>query len=152
MILKIYTDGACSGNGKEDGGSGGWAAVLLFGASRKEISGHVGNTTNNRMELQSVIEGLKAITKPVKVEVYSDSTYVVNAVNNGWIENWKKNGWRNAAKAEVKNQDLWHELVALNDVYNPKYIKVKGHSDDVNNNRADELAVAASLKAKTLEE
>jgi len=148
MILRIYTDGACSGNGKEDGGAGGWAAVLLFGDSRKEISGYVGGTTNNRMELLSVIEGLKAVTKPVQIEVYSDSAYVVNAINNNWVGKWQANGWRTASKDEVKNQDLWQELIQLNKKYNPKYIKVKGHSTDVNNNRADELAVLASQRTK----
>ena len=142
QVLKIYTDGACRGNP----GPGGWAAILLYGGGRKEISGHVADTTNNRMELQSVIEGLKAVKKPCKIEVYSDSAYVVNAINNGWIDSWQKNGWRTSDKKDVKNKDLWEELIALNATHSPTYIKVKGHSDDINNNRADELAVAASRK------
>ena len=141
--MRIYTDGACSGNGMENGGRGGWAAVLLFGDNQKEMSGAVDNTTNNRMELFAVIQGLRAVTRSLPIEIYSDSAYVVNAVNNGWIANWQKNGWRNAAKAEVKNQDLWQELVALNAKYNPTYIKVKGHSGDVFNDRADFLATSA---------
>ena len=143
-VLKIYTDGACSGNP----GAGGWAAVLLFGNAKKEISGFVKETTNNRMELLAAIEGLKAVKKNCKIELYSDSAYLVNAVKNGWIENWRKSGWRTADKKEVKNQDLWFQLVALNEQLSPTYIKVKGHSDNEYNNRADELAVAAIKKHK----
>ena len=142
QVLKIYTDGACRGNP----GPGGWAAVLLYGNTRKEISGFVADTTNNRMELLSVIEGLKTVKKQCDIEIYSDSAYVVNAINNGWIASWQKNGWKTADKKDVKNQDLWMELITLNTQHSPTYIKVKGHSDDVNNNRADELAVAASKK------
>lgn len=136
-VIKVYTDGACSGNP----GPGGWAAVLLFGNSKKEKSGFVPDTTNNRMELLACVKGLQAITRKFPVEVYSDSSYLVNAVNNGWIENWKRNGWRTADKQEVKNRDLWELIIELNEKFKPKYIKVKGHSDNVYNNRCDELAV-----------
>jgi len=142
--LKVYTDGACSGNP----GPGGWAAVLLYGTAQKEISGFVQSTTNNRMELLAAIEGLKAI-KPqpdLKVELYSDSAYLVNAVNQKWLTGWQENGWRTADKKEVKNKDLWLELIELNSKLSPTYIKVKGHSDNKYNNRCDELAVAIIKK------
>ena len=141
-VLQIYTDGACSGNP----GPGGWAVVLLYGENIKEISGFVSDTTNNRMELLAVIEGLKAVKRSLKVEVYSDSSYVVNAVNNKWLDGWQKNGWRTASKGEVKNQDLWQEIIELNKRYNPKYIWVKGHASNKWNNRCDELAVAEIAK------
>lgn len=143
-VLKIYTDGACSGNP----GPGGWAAVMLFGSARKEISGFEPETTNNRMELRAAVEGLRAVKKQCKIELYSDSSYLVNAINNGWLDGWRKNGWRTSAKEDVKNKDLWLEIIELNHRLSPTYIKVKGHSDNVNNNRADELAVAAINASK----
>ena len=136
-VLQIYTDGACSGNP----GPGGWAALLMYAGTKKEISGFEPNTTNNRMELMAVIKGLQAVTRPCPVEVYSDSSYVVNAINQNWVENWQRNGWRTSAKEDVKNRDLWEHLIALNARLDPKYIKVKGHSDNEFNNRCDELAV-----------
>ena len=142
MTLKIYTDGACSGNP----GPGGWAALLLYGKAKKEISGFEANTTNNRMELLAAIRGMQAIVRPCPVEIYSDSAYLVNAINNNWLENWQKNNWRTASKDEVKNRDLWEQIIVLNQTYKPKYIKVKGHSDNEFNNRCDELAVAEIKK------
>jgi len=142
--LKVYTDGACSGNP----GPGGWAAVLLYAGAQKEISGSAPDTTNNRMELLAVIEGLKAV-KPqpgLKIEVLSDSAYIINAVNQKWLTGWQQNGWRTADKGEVKNKDLWTQIIELNNRLSPTYIKVKGHADDPYNNRADELAVAATKK------
>ena len=135
-MLKIYTDGACSGNP----GAGGWAAVLLYGDARKELSGFEAHTTNNRMELLSAIMGLRAIKKNCEVELYSDSSYLVNAINNGWLDNWQVNGWKNSQKEKIKNIDLWQEIILLNNLHTPKYIKVKGHADNPHNNRADELA------------
>lgn len=142
--LKIYTDGACSGNP----GAGGWAALLLYGAAKKEISGFVNDTTNNRMELLAAIEGLKAVKlrSDLKIELYSDSAYLVNAVNQKWLTGWQQNGWRTSDKKDVKNKDLWLELIELNRHLSPKYIKVKGHSDNQYNNRCDELAVAEIKK------
>jgi ribonuclease HI len=143
--VQIYTDGACSGNP----GAGGWAAKLLVGADFKEISGFEPDTTNNRMELLAAIRGLEALkSTAVAVELYSDSAYLVNAVQNGWIANWQRNGWRTADKKDVKNRDLWERLIALNTKYSPKYIKVKGHSDNPHNNRCDEMAVAEIKKHK----
>jgi len=144
MTLKVYTDGACSGNP----GPGGWAAVLLYGTAKKEICGFVPNTTNNRMELLAAIQGLKAV-KPqpdLKVELYSDSAYLVNAVNQNWLTGWQQNNWRTSDKKDVKNKDLWLEIIELNRKLSPTYIKVKGHSDNKYNNRCDELAVAIIKK------
>ena len=138
-VLRIYTDGACSGNP----GAGGWAAVLIYGSVIKEISGYEANTTNNRMELMGTIKGLQSIKKSCEIQIYSDSAYLVNAVNQGWLDKWQKNGWQNSDKKQVKNLDLWVEICELNRRFSPKYIKVKGHSDNEFNNRADELAVAA---------
>ena len=138
MTLKIYTDGACSGNP----GPGGWACVLLFGDKKKELSGFVADTTNNRMELLAVIHGLQAVKKPCPVQIYSDSSYVVNAINKGWLKSWQGNGWKTADKKDVKNRDLWEELSALCDKLQPTFFWVKGHADNEWNNRCDELAVA----------
>lgn len=132
----IYTDGACSGNP----GPGGWGAILMYQGNKKEISGGEKDTTNNIMELTAVIEGLKALKYPCEVELYSDSAYVVNAFDKGWIYNWVKNSWKTAGKEPVKNQELWQELYALTKTHNVKFHKVKGHSDNEYNNRCDELA------------
>ena len=146
QTLKIYTDGACSNNP----GSGGWAALLLYASNKKEISGHVPETTNNRMELLAAIEGLKAVKlqPELKIELYSDSAYLINAINNGWLASWQNNGWRTSDKKDVKNKDLWLELIDLNHRLSPTYIKVKGHSDNTYNNRCDELAVAQTRGGK----
>ncbi len=138
----IYTDGACSGNP----GPGGWAAILMAGGAKKELSGGEANTTNNRMELMGVISGLKALTRPCNVEVHSDSAYVVNAFSQNWIGKWASNGWKNSAKADVANTDLWKELLELTKVHNVTFVKVKGHADNEYNNRCDELAVMESKK------
>ena len=138
----IYTDGACSGNP----GPGGWAAILMAGGAKKELSGGEANTTNNRMELMGVISGLKALTRPCNVEVHSDSAYVVNAFSQNWIGKWASNGWKNSAKADVANTDLWKELLELTKIHNVTFIKVKGHADNEYNNRCDELAVMESKK------
>jgi len=132
----IYTDGACSGNP----GPGGWGAILMYHENKKEISGGEKDTTNNVMELTAVIEGLKLLKYPCEVEVYSDSAYVVNAFEKGWIYNWVKNNWKTAGKDPVKNQELWQELYALTKTHKVKFNKVKGHSDNEFNNRCDELA------------
>ena len=136
--VTIYTDGACSGNP----GPGGWAAILMAGGAKKELSGGEKDTTNNRMELMAVIEGLNALKRPCKVDIYSDSAYVVNAFEQNWIDKWIKNGWKNSAKAEVANSDLWKRLLELTKTHNVTFHKVKGHADNEFNNRCDELAVA----------
>lgn len=135
--VEIYTDGACSGNP----GDGGYCAILIYKGVEKIISGYEELTTNNRMELLGVISGLKALKENCCVDVYSDSQYVVDAFNQGWIESWVNNGWKNANKKEVKNIDLWKELVDLTKKHNVNFIKVKGHSDNEYNNRCDKIAV-----------
>ena len=136
--VTIYTDGACSGNP----GPGGWAAILMAGGAKKELSGGEKDTTNNRMELMAVIEGLNALKRPCKVDIYSDSAYVVNAFEQNWIDKWIRNGWKNSAKAEVATSDLWKRLLELTSTHNVTFHKVKGHADNEFNNRCDELAVA----------
>ena len=137
--VKIYTDGACSGNP----GPGGWGAILFYEENKKEIWGNSPNTTNNIMELTAVIEALKLLKVECEVELYSDSAYVVNAFDKGWIYNWKKNNWRTSGKEDVKNRELWEELDALTQKHKVKFIKVKGHSDNEFNNRCDGLATSA---------
>ena len=132
----IYTDGACSGNP----GPGGWGSILMYKETKKEISGGLENTTNNVMEITAVIEALKLLKKECEVEVYSDSAYVVNAFNQNWIYGWIKKGWVNSSNEPVKNKELWQELYELTKKHKVKFIKVKGHADNVYNNRCDELA------------
>ena len=132
----LYTDGACSGNP----GPGGWGSILILGDNKKEISGGSPATTNNIMELTAVIEGLKILKRPCKVQVYSDSAYVVNGFKQGWIYNWIKKGWKTADGKEVKNKELWQELYSLTQKHKVEFIKVKGHADNEFNNRCDEMA------------
>ena len=134
--VTIYTDGACSGNP----GPGGWGAILMFQDLKKEISGGQKDTTNNVMELSAVIEALKLLKRPCEVNLYSDSAYVVNAFLQKWIVNWQKNNWKTSDKKDVKNKELWQELLALTNIHKVKFIKVKGHADNEFNNRCDELA------------
>ena len=140
--ITIYTDGACSGNP----GPGGWGAILMMGDVHKEISGGSENTTNNIMELSAVIEALKLLKRPCKVNVFSDSAYVVNAFNQKWIYGWIKKNWRTAGGDPVKNKELWQELYSLTKVHDVTFNKVKGHADNEFNNRCDEMAVAESKK------
>lgn len=140
--VTIYTDGACSGNP----GPGGWGAILMLGENRKEISGGSENTTNNIMELTAVIESLKILKRPCKVNVYSDSAYVVNAFLQKWIYGWMKKGWKTAGGDPVKNKELWQELYSLTKTHDVTFNKVKGHAYNEFNNRCDEMAVAESKK------
>ncbi len=135
----IYTDGACSGNP----GPGGWGAVLQYGEHRKEMSGYMAGTTNNRMELFAAISALGALKEPCDVTLYSDSTYLVKAFNEGWIEGWEKRGWKTAAGGQVENQDLWFIITAQAKKHNIRFVWVKGHAANAGNNRCDELARAA---------
>jgi ribonuclease HI len=137
--ITIYTDGACSGNP----GPGGWAAILIHGSHRKEISGGEAHTTNNRMELRATIEALRALRESCRVDLHTDSAYIQRAFTEGWLERWQRNGWRTSAKKPVENRDLWEELLVLANQHKVNWVKVKGHADDELNNRADELAVAA---------
>lgn len=135
--VDIYTDGACSGNP----GAGGYCAILIFNGIEKVISGGEDDTTNNRMELVAVIEGLKALKEPCEVDLYSDSQYVINAINEKWLEGWVYSGWRAESKKSVKNVDLWQALIPLLNKHKVNFIKVKGHSDNEYNNRCDKIAV-----------
>lgn len=142
--VTIYTDGACSGNP----GPGGWGAVLMYGEKNKEFSGGAPETTNNRMELMAVITALQALKEPCTVELFTDSQYIVNAVNEGWLSSWQKRGWRRK-DGEVKNVDLWITLVPLLETHDVTFSWVKGHAENEHNNRCDELAVAESMKYKS---
>ncbi|MFB3430171.1 MAG: ribonuclease HI [Phycisphaerales bacterium] len=142
--VELFTDGACSGNP----GPGGWAFLLKHAASgsQKEGSGGDPATTNNRMELQAVIEGLKALTRPSVVDLFSDSKYVLDGLES-WIKGWKKNGWKTKSKQPVKNAELWRELDELRNQHTVRFHWVKGHSNHAENERCDELAVAARDEA-----
>lgn len=135
----LYTDGACSGNP----GPGGWGALLIWNKKEKELSGGEKDTTNNRMEMKAVIEGLKALKKPCRVKIHSDSALIVNAFNHGWINNWQRKGWKKADKKPVENRDLWEEMLQAMKPHDVEWIKVKGHSGNELNDRVDALAVAA---------
>ncbi|MBQ5837535.1 MAG: ribonuclease HI [Clostridia bacterium] len=143
--VDIYTDGACKGNP----GAGGWSAILVFGGREKELFGGEAVTTNNRMELTAAIEGLKALKEQCNVNLYSDSQYLVNAINKGWLENWKKKGWRKADKSAVLNDDLWKELDELLSFHNVEFIWVRGHDGHEYNERCDELASGYAEKLRT---
>ena len=140
--VMIYTDGACSGNP----GPGGWGAVLRFKGAEKELSGGERQTTNNRMELSAVIAALRALKEPCAVELYSDSKYVVDALEKGWAEGWRKKGWIKADKKPALNPDLWGELLELAAAHELRCHWVKGHADNEFNNRCDALAVAEREK------
>lgn len=142
--VTIYTDGACSGNP----GPGGWAAILIAGGQEKELSGYAPETTNNRMELMAALQGLTALKVPCRVTLYSDSAYLISAFNQGWLTRWQKNGWKNAAKQDVSNPDLWQGLLVLAEKHEISWVKVKGHADNHYNNRCDALAVAAMKAGK----
>ncbi|MAF67841.1 MAG: ribonuclease HI [Micavibrio sp.] len=134
-IVRIYTDGACSGNP----GPGGWGVLLLWNDHEKELYGGEAETTNNRMELLAAIKGLQAVTKNVPIELYTDSTYVQKGITE-WMEGWKAKNWKTAAKKPVKNKDLWQELDAVVSQRNVSFHWVKGHAGHPENERADTLA------------
>ena len=144
LHVTIYTDGACSGNP----GPGGYAAVLLDNQGRRrELSGGFRNTTNNRMELLGVIAGLEALKRPCEVTIFSDSEYVVNAITKGWLMSWRAKGWKKSDKQPVKNIDLWERLLPLLEQHKIEFKWTKGHAGNVENERCDVLAVAASKQA-----
>lgn len=142
--VELFTDGACSGNP----GPGGWGAILRFGSREKELSGGEANTTNNRMELTAVIEGLLALKEPCDVILTTDSRYVADGIGKGWAANWKKNGWRKADKKPALNPDLWDDLLRLTEIHNLTINWIKGHAGHSENERCDALAVAQSQKFK----
>ena len=135
--VTIYTDGACSGNP----GPGGWGAILEYMGHEKELSGGEKNTTNNRMELTAVIKALQALKEPCTVELYSDSKYVIDALEKGWAVSWRKRGWIKSDKKPALNPDLWEILLNLVETHDVRYHWVKGHASNPKNNRCDELAV-----------
>jgi len=142
--VTIYTDGACSGNP----GPGGWGAILMYGGFQKELSGGEAHTTNNRMELTGVITALEALKEPCAVELYSDSKYVIDALEKGWAKGWRARGWVKGDKKPALNSDLWARLLDLCDYHKVNLHWVKGHAANPYNNRCDELAVAESRNHK----
>lgn len=135
--IEIYTDGACSGNP----GPGGWGAVLVYNGKEKELSGSEKETTNNRMELTAVIMALNALNQPCDVKLTTDSKYVCDAVNKGWVYSWRKNGWKKSDKKPALNVDLWKELLSLLEKHEVEFIWVKGHNGHKYNEICDALAV-----------
>jgi len=142
--VRIYTDGACSGNP----GPGGWGAILIYGTLEKELCGGEISTTNNRMELISVITALEALRQPCEVELFTDSQYVANAINLGWLESWRKRGWKRKG-GEMKNPDLWLRLVPLLETHKVRFIWIKGHAENEYNNRCDELATTQAQRQRS---
>jgi ribonuclease HI len=137
--VELWTDGACSGNP----GPGGWAAILRWRGHERELSGGEPATTNNRMELMGVIAGLRALQRPARVLILTDSAYLERAFTDGWLQRWKRNGWRTTAKKPVANQDLWEALDEATDGHTIRFRRVKGHAGVELNERADRLAVVA---------
>jgi ribonuclease HI len=140
--VDIYTDGACSGNP----GPGGYGAILIFNGAEKEIGGHIAETTNNRMEIFAVIAAVRALKEPCEVSVYSDSAYVVNAFEKGWLDEWRRDNWAVAEKKKILNLDLWKSLLLELKRHRYTFIKVKGHSDNEYNNRCDKIATGEIRK------
>ncbi len=146
--VTIYTDGACSGNP----GAGGYGVVLLYGTARKELSAGYRLTTNNRMEVLAVIRGLEVLKEPCRVNLYSDSKYVVDAIEKGWVVKWRGNNWMRTKKERASNVDLWERLLVLLERHQVKFIWVKGHADNPGNERCDELARLAIQQESLLED
>lgn len=136
----LYTDGACSGNP----GPGGYGVVLLYKDHRKEMSGGFRDTTNNRMEILAAIVGLESLKEPCNVTLYTDSQYLINSIEKGWAKKWRANGWMRNKKEPALNADLWERLLKLCDTHKVKFIWVRGHSGNIENERCDRLAVEAS--------
>lgn len=142
--VDIFTDGACSGNP----GPGGYGVILRYKGVNKELSGGEPNTTNNRMELTAVIQGLAALNESCEVTLYSDSKYVIDGIQKGWARSWKRNGWRKADKKPALNADLWDRLLSLLDIHRVQFVWIKGHDGHPENERCDAMAVAQSQQCK----
>lgn len=140
--VTIYTDGACSGNP----GPGGWGAILIYGPHKKELSGGEAETTNNRMELTAAIRGMEALKEPCRVELWSDSRYLVDGLEKGWARSWRARGWKKADKKPALNPELWERLLELCEYHTVNLHWVKGHAENEFNNRCDQLAVTESKK------
>lgn len=143
--VTIYTDGACSGNP----GPGGYCAILIYNGAEKELSGGDANTTNNRMELMGAIAALEALKEPCRVDLYSDSKYLVDGITKGWARGWRTRGWIKSDKKPALNPDLWDKILNLTDTHDVSLHWVKGHAENEYNNRCDEIAVAEAAKFKT---
>ncbi len=141
--MKLYTDGGCIQNP----GPGGYGAVLLYGPSRKELSGGFRKTTNNRMEIFAAIAGLSTLKEPCRVTLYSDSQYLVHAMQKGWARRWQRNGWMRSPKEKALNPDLWKKLLELCSIHHVKFEWLRGHAGEAENERCDELAAAAAKRA-----
>ena len=142
--VELYTDGACRGNP----GPGGWGAILVYRGKEKELSGGEASTTNNRMELMAAIAGMSALREPCKIVLTSDSKYLVDAINKGWLASWKKNGWRKADKSAVLNVELWQKIDSLLEIHDVSFVWVHGHTGHPYNERCDALATAFADKFK----
>jgi ribonuclease HI len=142
----IYTDGACSQRKGTGWGNGGWSAILIFGEKKAEISGGEANTSNNRMEMLAAIKGLEALKEPCSVTLVSDSAYLVNANEQGWLAKWQRNGWKKADNGDVLNKDLWERIIELKKIHKVTFKHTKGHANDELNNRCDVLATEAARK------
>jgi ribonuclease HI len=142
--VELYTDGACRGNP----GPGGWGAILVYGGKEKELSGGEASTTNNRMELMAAIAGMSALREPCQIVLTSDSKYLVDAINKGWLASWKRNGWRKADKSAVLNVELWQKIDSLLEIHDVSFVWVHGHTGHPYNERCDALATAFADKFK----
>ena len=143
--VELYTDGACRGNP----GPGGWGAILVYHGKEKELSGGEASTTNNRMELMAAIAGMSALREPCEIVLTSDSKYLVDAINKGWLASWKRNGWRKADKSAVLNVELWQKIDALLKIHEVSFVWVHGHTGHPYNERCDALATAYADKFKS---
>ena len=146
--IDIYTDGACSGNP----GAGGYGIVMLYKGARKELSQGYRVTTNNRMEMLAVIKALECLKEPCQVTLYSDSKYVVDSITKGWVYGWEKRGWIKSDKKKALNVDLWERLLPLLEKHQVEFVWVKGHAENVENERCDELARGAIASGDLLED
>ncbi|MBP3315163.1 MAG: ribonuclease HI [Clostridia bacterium] len=142
--VELYTDGACRGNP----GPGGWGAILVYRGKEKELSGGEASTTNNRMELMAAIAGMSALREPCEIVLTSDSKYLVDAINKGWLASWKRNGWRKADKSAVLNVELWQKIDSLLEIHDVSFVWVHGHTGHPYNERCDALATAFADKFK----
>ena len=143
--VELYTDGACRGNP----GPGGWGAILVYHGKEKELSGGEESTTNNRMELMAAIAGMSALREPCEIVLTSDSKYLVDAINKGWLASWKRNGWRKADKSAVLNVELWQKIDSLLEIHEVSFVWVHGHTGHPYNERCDALATAYADKFKS---
>ena len=142
--VELYTDGACRGNP----GPGGWGAILVYHGKEKELSGGEASTTNNRMELMAAIAGMSALREPCQIVLTSDSKYLVDAINKGWLASWKRNGWRKADKSALLNVELWQKIDSLLGIHDVSFVWVHGHTGHPYNERCDALATAFADKFK----